>query len=161
MTQTGLQVLVEDEGFLFGRMHALAVLLWFRTPTAQRVRQVAERLPELAKGGGVAILTVVTPACAPVGADVRSIFDEALRANRDALLGTATVIQVEGVLGGLTRAIGRAMAIVSRVPYPNNVYATVADASRWIPQILSSSGQPVPTPEEIEKEIVPLLARRR
>lgn len=159
MSQSALQVLEEDEGFLFGRMGCLGILLWFNTPTAARVRRVADRLRHVAPGG-FALLTVVTPACAPVGADVRSIFDEALRANSEHLLGTATVIQVEGVLGGLTRAIARTMSIVSRVSYPNNVYATVADAAKWLPQVLSGAGHPPVTPDEIIDQVAPRLVRR-
>lgn len=160
MSQNSLEVLVRDEGFLFGRIRALGILLWFQTPTAGRVRLVASRLSEVADGGPFALMTVVTPACAPVGADVRAIFDEGLRANREALLGTATVIQVEGVLGGLTRTIARTMSIISRVAYPNNVYATVPDAARWLPGVLAGSEQPVPTAEEIVDQVVPLLTGR-
>ncbi|MCX4241937.1 hypothetical protein [Paraliomyxa miuraensis] len=159
MAHADLQVLVQDEGFVFARLRALGILVWFKTPTTQRARLVAGHLRDIA-AGGFALLTIVTPPCAPVGADVRAIFDAGLRANQDSLLGTATVIQVEGVLGGLTRAISRAVTLVSRVPYPNNVYATVADAAMWIPQILSESAQPPPTPEEIVERVSAVLRRK-
>lgn len=153
-----LEVLLEEDGVLFGRMGPLAVLVWFQTPTVRWVEHVAELLPQIAYGGEFAMLTVVTPACVPVGPEVRSSFDQGVRPYHDQMMGIATVIQVPGVLGGLTRAIARTMSIISRVSYPNNVYASVADAAEWLPRLLASCTPPPPTTEQIIDELGPRLA---
>lgn len=135
MTQIPLEVLDEDEGFLFGKLRNLGVLVWRLTPTVGRVERVVQQFPRFETEPGFGLLTVVSPACAPVDSEVRRVFDETMRAYRSSLLGIATVIETEGVLGGLSRAIARTLSIVSRTPYPHNVYATIGDASNWLPSI--------------------------
>lgn len=135
MAQFSLEVLDEDEGFLFGKLDNLGVIIWRLTPTVGRVHRVVRLFPRFEDERGFGLLTVVSPACAPVDSEVRRVFDETMRAYRGSLLGIATVIETEGVLGGLSRAIARTLSIVSRAPYPHNVYATIEDASRWLPSI--------------------------
>lgn len=156
MSQLSLEVLVEDDGFLFGRLGALGVLLWFKTPTAYRAEQVSEHFASIGRGHDFALLTVVTPPCAPVGPDVRSAFDEGIRDSRETLLGIATVIQVKGVFGGLTRTIARTMSIITRAPYPNNVYSTVSDAAEWLSSLIEQCA-PAVTAQLIVDTISPRL----
>lgn len=153
MSTDTLEVLEHDTGFLYGRIHNLGVIIWYQTPTIARFERVAERFSEFDGEHGFAVLTVVRPECTPVGADVREVFDRALKANRDSILGTATVIQMEGVLGGLSRAIARTMSVISRVPYPNNVYANVSDAAQWLPEILAQRGRVQVDPREIVEQV--------
>lgn len=146
----------EDEaGFLVARISNLAVIIWRQTPTVDAARVAFQYFDkfEQVPGQGFALVTVITPACAPVGPEVRQAFDTAMRFCRNSALGMAGVIEVQGVLGGLTRAIVRTMNIVSRAPYPVNTYATVKAASEWLPNIMSQHGSPTVRAEEIEQFI--------
>jgi hypothetical protein len=105
---------------------------------------------EQVPGEGFAILSVITAKCAPIGAEVRRAFDQGMLACRDSALGMAGVVEVKGVLGGLTRAIVRTMNIVSRGPYPVNTYATVKEASEWLPHIMAQRGAPTVSSQEIQ-----------
>lgn len=153
MSKEELEVLEHDAGFLYGRMQNLGVIIWYQTPTTDRFQRVAQRFGEFDTADGFGVLTVVRPGCTPVGADVRDVFDRALKANRDYILGTATVIQMEGVLGGLSRAIARTMSVISRVPYPNNVFAKVSEAAQWLPDILAERRDIVIDPRDIVESI--------
>jgi hypothetical protein len=132
----------DEPAFYMGRVKNLGFVIWRVTPTLERVDKVTAKLAKLEQepGAGFAMLAVVTPTCAPVGPEVRRALDSGLRYYRDAALGFAAVIEVQGVLGGLTRAIARTLSIVSRSPIPINTYATVADAAEWLSQILSNRG---------------------
>lgn len=153
MTQPTLEILAEDEGFLFGKLDNLGVIVWRVTITAGRVQRVIDAFPRFAGERGFGLLTIVSPQCAPPDSEVRRLFDQAMRAYRDTLLGIATVVETEGVFGGLSRAIARTLSIVSRTPYPHNVYATIEDASRWLPSILSRHPMPELTPTAIVEAI--------
>jgi hypothetical protein len=153
MTQVILEVLDEDEGFLLGKLDNLGIIVWRLTPTTSRVRRIVTLFPRFHGERGFGLLTVVSPACAPVDAEVRRVFDEAMRTYRDKLLGIATVIETEGVLGGLSRAIARTLSIVSRAPYPHNVYATIDDASKWLPTIAAQRSEPTLAPSQIVEAI--------
>ena len=76
-----------------------------------------------------------------------------MRAYRDRLLGIATVIHTEGVFGGLSRAIARTLSIVSRTPYPQNVYANIEDAVRWLPPLIARPSMPELSPSVILEAI--------
>lgn len=136
MARPSLEILAEDEGFLFGKLGTLGIIVWRTTPTAARTKRIIEAFPSFVAESGFALLTVVSPLCAPPDSDVRRLFDEAMRAYRNTLLGIATVVQTEGVLGGLSRAIARTLSVVSRTPYPHNVYATIEQASMWLPGLI-------------------------
>lgn len=149
MTEIALEVFDEDEGFLFGKLQNLGVIVWRLTPTVGRVRRIVDLFPRFHSETAFGLLTVVTPACAPVDSEVRRVFDETMRAYRSSLLGIATVIETEGVLGGLSRAIARTLSIVSRAPYPHNVYATIDDASKWLPSIIAQRAEPSMSPAQL------------
>jgi hypothetical protein len=142
MAQPTLEILDKDEGFLFGKLDNLGIIVWRITPTGGRVQRVVAAFPRFEGERGFGLLTIVSPLCAPPDSEVRRLFDQAMRAYRDTLLGIATVVQTEGVFGGLSRAIARTLSIVSRTPYPHNVYATIEDASRWLPSIISRQSEP-------------------
>lgn len=149
MSQPTLEMLDEDEGFLFGKLDNLGIIVWRTTPTPARVQRIVDAFPRFADERGFGLLTIVSPLCAPPDSEVRRLFDQAMRAYRDTLLGIATVVQTEGVFGGLSRAIARTLSIVSRTPYPHNVYATIEDASKWLPAIISREPMPEMTPSTI------------
>lgn len=145
-----------DEPSLYmGRVKNLGFIIWRETPTLQRVDNVTATMAKLEQeaGAGFAVMAVVTPACAPVGPDVRKAFDAGLRIYRESAMGFAAVIEVQGVLGGLTRAIARTLSIVSRSPIPVNIYATVADAAEWLAPLASQRGGSVLTRQAIVEEV--------
>ncbi|MEX1366363.1 MAG: hypothetical protein AB1Z98_24775 [Nannocystaceae bacterium] len=144
-----------DDSFHVGRLQNLGFVIWFETPTLNRVKLVAQTLPRLEQqpNTGFAMMAVVTPACAPVGADIRAEFDDAMRAHREAALGMAAVIEVTGVLGGLTRAIARTLSVVNRSPYPLTTFTSVADAAAWLPDIMTQRGAPSIESQRIIDEI--------
>ncbi len=138
MGDVEFEVLEQDDRLLFGIVDNLGVIIWRQTPTLDAIHRVDKYFPRLANDPrGFALMPVLTPGCAPVNAEGRSAFDRNMRAHRDQLLGIAIVIEVQGVMGGLTRAIARSMSIVSRTPYPVNTYATVPDALRWLAEIMT------------------------
>lgn len=133
----------EDRPELFvGRIENCAVVVWRTTPTVESAALAAEHFGkfEVAPGRGFALIAVVTPYCAPVSVEVRHAFDTAMRAHRDSVMGMAAVIEVNGVLGGLTRVMARTMSIVARSPYPVNTYASVETASTWLVHVLTQRG---------------------
>ena len=140
-----MQRVFEDRPELFvGLIENCAVIIWRATPTVATAEVAASHFPhfESKSGHGFALVAIVTSNCAPVGPDVRQAFDQAMRVHRDSALGMAAVIEVQGVLGGLTRAMARTMSVVTRSPYPTNTFATVKNASDWMPRILSQRGAP-------------------
>ncbi|MEM7155402.1 MAG: hypothetical protein AAF799_21310 [Myxococcota bacterium] len=142
----------EDRPELFvGTIENCAVVIWRATPTVDTAKLAARHFSKFEgeAGRGFALVAIITANCAPVGPDVRQAFDEAMRAHREAALGMAAVIEVQGVLGGLTRAMARTMSIVTRSPYPTNTFATVKSASEWMPYILSQRGAPELSPSVI------------
>lgn len=153
MGETDSHVFENEAGFLVARLSNLAVIVWRNTPTVLAAKRAFQHFDsfEQVPGQGFALLTVITPSCAPVGPDVRQAFDEAMRSCRNSALGMAGVIEVQGVLGGLTRAIVRTMNIVSRAPYPVNTYANVKGASEWLPHIMAQRGAPAVVSEDIQR----------
>ncbi len=148
MGDHALDVLETDDHLLLGSVDNLGVIVWRKTPTVQYIRLIDEHFPKLgADPRGFALMAVLTPECAPVDAECRALFDRNMRAYRDALLGIAIVIEVKGIMGGLTRAIARSMSVVSRTPYPVNTYARVSDATRWLTGIMTKR-----TDEQISTE---------
>lgn len=146
------QVFENEAGFLVARIENLAVIVWRDTPTVPAVRKTIRHFPsfEQVQGEGFAVLSVITANCAPIGTEVRRAFDEGMLTCRDSALGMAGVVEVTGVLGGLTRVLVRTMNIVSRTPYPVNTYATVKEASEWLPQIMAQRGAPPVSSQEIQ-----------
>jgi hypothetical protein len=155
MPEADSHIFEDQAGFLVARVSNLAVIVWRETPTVDAAKVAFQYFGQFEQvpGRGFALITVITPNCAPVGPEVRQAFDTAMRSCRDSALGMAGVIEVQGVLGGLTRAIVRTMNIVSRAPYPVNTYATVKAASEWLPNIMSQRGSPTVKAEEIERFI--------
>lgn len=155
MSGADSHVFEDQAGFLVARLSNLAVIIWRETPTVDAARVAFQYFGQFEQisGQGFALVTIITPACAPVGPEVRHAFDTAMRSCRNSALGMAGVIEVQGVFGGLTRAIVRTMNIVSRAPYPVNTYATVKAASEWLPQIMSQHGTTAVRPDEIEQFI--------
>lgn len=150
----------DEPTFYMGGLQNLGLVIWHQTPTLACVEKIALTLAELEPqpGTGFAMMVVITPGCAPVGTDVRKAFEAALRAHRTVALGFAVVIEVPGVLGGLTRAIARTLTIVSRSPFPINTYATVSQAAEWLCQILPQRGGPPLTKHALLHAVA---ARRR
>lgn len=142
MSEFDTEVYEDEPGFLVARISNLAVITWRETPTVPAAGVAFQHFEsfEQRPDEGFALVTIITANCAPVGPEVRQAFDEAMRACRASALGMAGVIEVQGVLGGLTRAIVRTMNIVSRAPYPVNTYANVKGASEWLPQIMAQRG---------------------
>lgn len=142
MAEPSSQVFEERPELFVGRIENCGVVVWRTTPTVGSATVAAKHFGEfeLTPGHGFALIAVVTPNCAPVGSDVRQAFDSAMRAYRDSAMGMAAVIEVQGVLGGLTRAMARTMSIVARSPYPVNTFATVEAACGWLPPVLSQRG---------------------
>lgn len=139
------QCVFEDRPELFvGLIQNCAVIIWRATPTVESAQVAAGHFSkfESVAGQGFALVAIVTANCAPVGPDVRQAFDQAMRVHRDLALGMAAVIEVQGVLGGLTRAMARTMSVVTRSPYPTNTFATAKNAAEWLPRILSQRGAP-------------------
>lgn len=154
MAQPTLEMLLEGDDFLFGKLDNLAILIWRRTPNVATVQRVVDAFPRFVSPGGFGLLAVVGPQCAPPDSELRRVMNDAMRAYRDSLLGIATVVQTQGIFGGLSRAISRTLSVVSRTPYPHNVYATIEEASRWLPSLLS----PQPTPKLSSSMIVDAIA---
>ena len=153
MSPSPQSVVFEDRPELFvGRIENCAVVIWRATPTVATARLAMQHFGsfEGEPGRGFALVAIITPNCAPVGPDVRQAFDEAMRAYRDSALGMGAVIEVQGVLGGLTRAMARTMSVITRSPYPTNTFATVHAASKWMPNILSQRGALELPPTAIE-----------
>jgi hypothetical protein len=142
MGEPSNQVFEDHREVFVGRIANCAVVVWRTTPTVDSASLAAKHFGafELTPGHGFALIAVVTPNCAPVGQDVRHAFDTAMRAHRDAAMGMAAVIEVQGVLGGLTRAMARTMSIVARSPFPVNTYATVDAACKWLSPVLAQRG---------------------
>src|SRR5262245_60178132 len=117
-----IETYFDEASFYLGRVENLGFVIWRETPTLERLEKVTTMLARLEQepGAGFAMMAVVTPTCAPVGPEVRKAFDAGLRIYRDSAMGFAAVIEVQGVLGGLTRAIARTLSIVSRSPIPVN-----------------------------------------
>ena len=134
----------DEPSFFMGRLANLGFVIWHETPVITYVEQVGLTLARLEQtpGQGFALMAVLTAKCAPIGAEIRSSIDDGMKAHRHAALGMAAIIEVPGVLGGLTRAIARTMSVVSRTPYPVNIYGSVEEAARWLPQIMSSRAGP-------------------
>ena len=152
MSSPDSRVFENEAGFLVARINNLAVILWRDTPTVPAVKKTVRHFPsfEQVRGEGFAVLSIITANCAPIGIDVRRAFDEGMQACRDSALGMAGVVEVQGVLGGLTRALVRTMNIVSRAPYPVNTYATVKEASEWLQHIMVQRGAPTVSSQEIQ-----------
>jgi len=156
MTEPTLTKVFEDRPELFvGVVGNCAVITWRKTPTVATARQAMQHFGKFEGEDrcGFALVAVITPHCAPVGPEVRGTFDEAMRTYRESALGMAAVIEVQGVLGGLTRAMARTMSVISRSPYPTNTFASVRRASEWLPAILSQRGAAELSPPEIEEFI--------
>ncbi|MEM9460575.1 MAG: hypothetical protein AAGF11_40780 [Myxococcota bacterium] len=134
----------DEPAFFMGRLANLGFVIWHETPTITLVKKVSRTLTRLEQqpGQGFALIAVLTAKCAPIGAEIRSSIDDGMKTHRHAALGMAAIIEVPGVLGGLTRAIARTMSVVSRTPYPVNTYGSVEEAARWLPQVMASRGGP-------------------
>lgn len=137
MAQPTLEILAEDEGFLFGKLDNLGLIIWRGHTTTARIARIVEAFANFDDEQGFGLLSIIGPRVNPPGPEARNAFDQAMRAHRDRLLGIATVIHTQGVFGGLSRAIARTLSIISRTPYPHNVYATLEEAARWIPTTLA------------------------
>ncbi|MCA9705445.1 MAG: hypothetical protein KDK70_06345 [Myxococcales bacterium] len=148
-----IETYFDEPTFYMARLSNLGLVLWRETPVLACVTQVAATLEKLepVPGQGFALMAVITAKCAPIGADIRSVVDDGMRAHRSAALAMAAVIEVPGVFGGLTRAIARTMSVISRTPYPVNTYGSVADAAAWLPSLMASRGAPeVPASRIVE-----------
>ncbi|MCH9682380.1 MAG: hypothetical protein K0V04_13160 [Deltaproteobacteria bacterium] len=132
----------DEPEFYCGRLENLGFVIWHETPTVPRVETVIATFPKLERtaGTGFAVMAIVTSNCAPIGPEVRTALNDGMRAHRDAVLAMAAVIEVPGVLGGLTRAIARTLNVVARSPFPLNTYGRIQDASLWLPNIMSQRG---------------------
>jgi hypothetical protein len=153
MPQPTLEILAEDEGFLFGKLDNLGLIIWRGHTTPARIARIVEAFARFEDEHGFGLLSIIGPRVNPPGPEARNAFDQAMRAHRDRLLGIATVIHTQGVFGGLSRAIARTLSIISRTPYPHNVYATLEEASRWIPSILARPPLPELEPSTILEAI--------
>lgn len=146
----------EDRANLFvGRWGNCGLVIWRQTPTLETAQLASEYFDRFAPepGHGFALVAIITPACAPVGPDVRASFAAAMRRHGSDTLGMAAVIEVSGVLGGLTRALARTMSVVSRSSYPTNVFANAQGACTWVCPLLSSRGGAALDPGQLERFI--------
>lgn len=149
MPQPTLEILDEDEGFLFGKLDNLGLIIWRGNPTTARVQRIVSAFPRFEGPNGFGLLSIIGPQVPPPSAEIRTMMDQAMRAYRDSLLGIATVVKTEGVFGGLSRAIARTLSIVSRTPYPQNVYSSVDDAAHWLSSVMARPPSPELAPATI------------
>jgi hypothetical protein len=160
MTQSSLEILDEDEGFLFGKLDNLGVLIWRSNPSIARVQRIVAAFARFDDEHGFGLFTIIGPHVTPPGAEIRHMFNQTMRAYRNSLLGIATVVQTEGVLGSLSRAIARTLSTMSRTPYPQNVYASVEEAAHWISSIIARPPLPELPPSAILKAIAEHYPKR-
>jgi len=153
MPQSTLEILDEDEGFLFGKLDNLGIIIWRGNTTVPRIQRIVSAFSHFEGEHGFGLLSIIGPRVNPPGPEARKAFDLAMRGFRDRLLGIATVIHTEGVFGGLSRAIARTLSTVSRTPYPHNVYASIEDAAHWIPPIIARPNMPELSPSTIVEAI--------
>jgi len=151
MHQPTLEILAEDEGFLFGKLDNLGLIIWRGHTTTARIQRIVDGFARFE--GGFGLLSIIGPRCNPPGPEARNAFDQAMRDYRDSLLAIATVVHTEGMFGGLSRVIARTLSIISRTPYPHNVYASVDEAAHWLPSVIARPPTPALTPSLILETI--------
>lgn len=153
MPQPTLEILAEDEGFLFGKLDNLGLIIWHGTPSIARIQRIVDGFARFDSKHGFGLLSIIGPRCNPPGPEARNAFDQAMRDYRDRLLGIATVVHTEGMFGGLSRVIARTLSIISRTPYPHNVYASLDEAAHWLPSVIARSPMAELTPSLILETI--------
>lgn len=153
MSPPTLEILAEDEGFLFGKLDNLGLIIWRDHANITRVERIVEAFARFDGEQGFGLLSIIGPRVNPPGPDVRNVMDQAMRAYRDRLLAIATVVHTEGMFGGLSRVIARTLSIVSRTPYPHNVYSSIDEAARWLPYLLARPSMPELAPSTIVEAI--------
>ena len=149
------QIHQEDEGFVIGQLGNLGVIIWRETATVNRVGQVLQYFPKLEQqpGQGFGLMVVVTSESGPPSKEARESLDEGMKKAANSILGIAIVIEAEGLLGNLARAVARTMGVINRTPYPVNPFPTIKAAADWMSPILSKNGAPKIDPSTIEREI--------
>lgn len=130
-----LQVHDSDEEFLIGSRSNIVVIFWGRT-TLDRVRRICQAteqiLPRL-QSTGFGVVNVILPRRGT--SSLPGVDEERERLNalcEPFLLGSASVIEGNGMLATAARAEYAASEKASVTRYPQKLFASIDEAAGWI-----------------------------
>lgn len=149
-----------DEHHVLAVWRNVAFALWLRETQLVAVSAMGRLLGELTHDGKrAALLQVAETGAAVPSTAVREAISALLKAHTDSLLASAVVFEGEGFRAAGARAVVSGIALVSRLRYPHEIFATVSAALAWIDQ-----RQPQPGSyrrDELERAIEQLRASAR
>jgi len=97
----------------------------------QKVRQAYERSWRL-NPNGLCTMMIVEPRAPMPGAEVRKALAEALAVGSGRTLMSAVIHEGSGFHASAVRSVVTGLAMLTRLPFPHQVFATVRDAANWM-----------------------------
>ena len=115
------------------------ISVWRRQATLQTLKLVREVQGRFiaANPGGIGVVTVMEPVSVrPLNGEERAAAAAIARDFAPSTLASAYVFEGQGFIPAMSRAAVAGVLLLSRVKYPNRVFATVDDGARWLAQKL-------------------------
>jgi hypothetical protein len=138
---TALTVRSSDEHRLLATWRNLALVLWMRETQPSAVTAMGNLLGELAeRNGRIVLLQIVEPGAIMPSTAVRDAISLLLKEHAPAMLGSAVVFEGDGFRGAAARAVVSTMALVTRLSFPHQIFASVPVALRWLDERQPAGG---------------------
>ena len=155
-----LEVRGSDPNQVLAVWRNVAVALWVRETQLTAVAAIGAVLAELTSGGRrAALLQIADLGATFPSAEAREAITLLLKRHSSSLLASAVVFEAEGFKGAAARAVVSGIALMSRLPYPHEIFASVPAALDWIDRRQPQPGNH--RRDQVERAIAQLHERAR
>lgn len=139
-----MEIIAADDAWALARWRGLLVVVWRKTPTLDRARQVGAELVALtAEPGGptIHILTVIEGRAGVPDVETRAVIKEALRGPRERIGSVAALVLLDGFVGAAVRASLAAMIVILRERHPIRVFGEPSETAAWLATRMGGVGE--------------------
>jgi hypothetical protein len=138
-----LRVHVATPDHLVGTWHDVAVTVWRGETTLEGIRATERSYHELRLRypGGVHALTVIEEGAPLPGPELRRELTAVLERSTRTVL-SAVVYEGKGFRAASVRGVVTGLAALRRLPYPQKIFESVADAARWFDAMAKTKSRP-------------------
>lgn len=129
----GLEVRRHDEHHVLAVCRNVAVVLWVKETQLSAVGGMGELLGELTRGDRrSALLQIAEPSALVPTTEAREAIMAVLKLHTSSLLASAVVFEGDGFRAAAARAVVSGIALMARLDFPHQIFASVPSALEWI-----------------------------
>jgi hypothetical protein len=136
MTEAGLKlpkIVHQDDHFFAGTFQNMAIAVWEDETLPTNVRLLREMVRRLGgeHPGGIGLVQVVGAHHPHIGPDARNELGVLLKASAPYIRCSTVVFEGTGFRAAAVRGLVAGLVMLSRVPFPHQVFATLEAAVDW------------------------------